>query len=1130
MNSLTTDPPGVISDALVKRHPLLLVRVATLIFCFLLLSYLPAYSQGEVLEKTITVDGFERQYLLYVPSDYTGEEEWPLVFNFHGYTSSAPGQMRITQMNEVAEQEHFLVAYPQGLSVNIPSAVVPGPGPGWYIPVDGIEREEEQDDLAFVNALIDQLDESYTIDVSRIHATGWSMGGHFSYYLACALSDRIASVGAVGGPIPEALISDCDARRPYSTLLIHGTADPIVSYEGFPGFIASAEAHTEFWASLNHCDQEPTVTDLPDINTEDGSTATKIEYSGCNKDSEVILYRMNNDGHTWPGGGFLPPFLGNINRDINASQVIWDFFERNPMPDLVSGGTGKLEEYSFMHDGIERNYWLYVPEDYDGQEDWPLVMVFHGFQIDGRFQMEVSQMNPVADKEKFLIAYPEGLPVLYPLTGESGPGWIIPGAFEREEHQDDVGFASKVIDDVDDKYNIDLARIHSTGWSNGSLFSFQLACELSDRIASAGGVGGHMTYEQLSSCSAERPVSTILIHGTDDILVPFDGIPDLYPPVPTTPEYWVSQNNCSTEPTVTDLPDINTEDNSTITRYQYTGCDRETEMDFYIMNDGGHTWPQGGWPESEVWGDVWPEFLGPVNQDINAGQVIWDFFERNPFPTPFINQLTLVNAKTDEDIQPLQDGDVLDLSEIPRAHLNIRADVLGVVQSVKFELDGAEVGIENFEPYAMFGDQNGDYRSQRFRPGQFTLKVTPYTAPNAEGDPGEPLEVSLRVVRRNSLADVVRRTPEFSALLRSLRRSGLLSTFVGEGPYTVFAPKDEAFARLLDDLGVKRLNQIPVRELQQILKYHVVGDSELRSADLTDGTKLNTLSDAELMVTVENDKLLINDIEILEPDILASNGVIHVVDEVLLPPKELYNIMDWLAQKPDYSILLQAVELSGLSAQIREGNSLTLFAPNDVAFQKLFNVFRLQSIEELPGFMLRKVLLYHLLRDEVYTADIADEQELSSALGIPLSLIRSRNKIFVNNAYITQADQAATNGVIHAVSDIILPDANALLFGLEAFLDGEDGVPISAEGAPALQIFATPNPGARKVTIATQGMKGKELIVNVVDYSGLKTKKVAFEVGQTEEANVVDLTDFSSGMYIIHAQVGHLKQSLKVVR
>lgn len=125
---------------------------------------------------------------------------------------------------------------------------------------------------------------------------------------------------------------------------------------------------------------------------------------------------------------------------------------------------------------------------------------------------------------------------------------------------------------------------------------------------------------------------------------------------------------------------------------------------------------------------------------------------------------------------------------------------------------------------------------------------------------------------------------------------------------------------------------------------------------------------------------------------------------------------------------------------------------------------------------------------------------------------------------------ALTNGVIHAVSDIILPDANALLFGLDAFLDGEDGIPVSAQCGPALQIFAIPNPGARKVTIATQGMKGKELIANVVDYSGLKTKKVALEVGQTEEANVIDLSDCSSGMCIIHAQVGYLKQSLKVVR
>jgi polyhydroxybutyrate depolymerase len=547
------------------------------------------------------------------------------------------------------------------------------------------------------------------------------------------------------------------------------------------------------------------------------------------------------------------------------------------------GQNGVLHEYSFMHDGIERSYLLYVPEGYDGQEDWPLVMVFHGFRIDGRFQMEVSQMNPVADKEKFLIAYPEGLPVLYPLTGEIGTGWIIPGAWEREEHQDDVGFVSKVIDDVNDQYNIDLARVHATGWSNGSHFSFYLACELSDRVASAGGVGGHMTYAQLSSCNTERPVSTILIHGTDDILVPYEGIPDLYPPIPTTPEYWVSQNNCSSEPIVTELPNINTEDNSTITRYEYTNCDGETEMDFYVMNDGGHTWPMGGWPESEVWGNVWPAFLGPVNQDINASEVIWEFFADHPMPTPTIQSFTLVNARNNQDIMELKDGDVLDLSRLP-SQLNVRANVMGHPESVQFMLNGDKSQPQNAPPYALFSDRNGDYKPGKFAEGNYMLSATPYTGKTATGIPGMTKEIKFEVVRRSTLAEIVRTNDDFSVLATALRQVGYLSTVSGEGPFTAFAPTNAAFETLLTALNLNDIRQIPIPTLREVIQYHLVIGQEVQSADLTDGQRIKTRQYSDVVISIADGRVMVNDATVVIPDVLASNGVAHAIDQVLLPP------------------------------------------------------------------------------------------------------------------------------------------------------------------------------------------------------------------------------------------------------
>ncbi|MEM9832095.1 MAG: PHB depolymerase family esterase [Bacteroidota bacterium] len=458
-----------------------------------------SYSQTGVLhEYSFIHDGIERSYLLYVPAGYDGQEDWPLVLNYHGFNLTPALQVAFSQMNIAADDTHFLVAYPAGLIVNNP--FLNQPGPGWNV-ING--TLSDNDDIGFSRQVVEHIAANYQVDYHRIHAAGFSMGASMAYEMACLAPDLIASVAAVGSGVDQTIIDRCERGKPLALLQIHGTADPIIPFDGVAGggvVFPPAPETAALWARQNDCELEPESEDLPDSDASDNSTVTRFEYQNCD-DTEVLFYQINGGGHTWPGGGNFPEFLGSVNRDFDANAEILAFFQRNPHPDLADGGPGKLHEYSFMHDGIERNYLLYVPADYDGQEDWPLVMVFHGFRIDGRFQMEISQMNPVADKEKFLIAYPEGLAVSFSLTGEIGTGWVIPGAFEQEAHQDDVGFASKVIDDVNDHYQVDLARVHSTGWSNGSHFSFYLACELSDRIASAGGVGGHMTYEQLSNSS-----------------------------------------------------------------------------------------------------------------------------------------------------------------------------------------------------------------------------------------------------------------------------------------------------------------------------------------------------------------------------------------------------------------------------------------------------------------------------------------------------------------------------------------------------------------------------------------------------------------------------------------------------
>ena len=149
------------------------------------------------------------------------------------------------------------------------------------------------------------------------------MGGYMTYHLACRLNDKIAAFASVTGMMARPLLDNCTPDSTIPILQIHGTDDPTVAYNGSVYATSVDEAMT-FWANHNNCVGETIVTEVPDTQDE-GSTATKIEYTMCDEDVEVTLFRINGGGHTWPGS-FLD--LGGTNLDIHASAEVWKFFEK----------------------------------------------------------------------------------------------------------------------------------------------------------------------------------------------------------------------------------------------------------------------------------------------------------------------------------------------------------------------------------------------------------------------------------------------------------------------------------------------------------------------------------------------------------------------------------------------------------------------------------------------------------------------------------------------------------------------------------------------------------------------------------------------------------------------------------
>lgn len=293
-------------------------------------------AQGQLIEKTIMVDGIAREYLLYVPAAYDGSEAWPFVLNFHGYLSKPKRQMAATSMNAVADTAHFLVAYPKGLKIDISTVAnrykkLPKRGNGWNI----YGALSGNDDLAFVNGIIDETEATYNVNSQKIYATGMSLGAIMTHYLACELNGRIAAIASVVGGLQDDERFDCDPVHNIPVLIMAGTADDFAPYDGRLNGIGP-EATARFWRTHNGCSADSTVTTFEDQNMGDGSTVTRFTYKNCNGNAEVVFYKIEGGGHTWAGDANFPGMLGNVNRDIQASSEIWNFFNRHELPQNIA--------------------------------------------------------------------------------------------------------------------------------------------------------------------------------------------------------------------------------------------------------------------------------------------------------------------------------------------------------------------------------------------------------------------------------------------------------------------------------------------------------------------------------------------------------------------------------------------------------------------------------------------------------------------------------------------------------------------------------------------------------------------------------------------------------------------------
>ena len=270
-------------------------------------------------KHVIITGGITRVYWLHSPSR-APESSLPLLLVLHRFAETGPAMAHMTQFNSIADREGFLVAYPDGL----------------FRTWNGLGTAID-DDVAFLRNVVADVSRNHNVDPHRVFITGASSGGYMALRAAVEAPGLFAAAAAVMATMPRS-IADADADlNPLPVLFMHGTEDPIVPYEADvvyagPGrrfAVFSVPQAVAYWVSRNGCDPAPVAEQLPDADPHDGTTTFRETYGNGVDGADVVLYRIEGGGHTWPGGCEPWPavIVGKVSRDFQASEAVWTFFE-----------------------------------------------------------------------------------------------------------------------------------------------------------------------------------------------------------------------------------------------------------------------------------------------------------------------------------------------------------------------------------------------------------------------------------------------------------------------------------------------------------------------------------------------------------------------------------------------------------------------------------------------------------------------------------------------------------------------------------------------------------------------------------------------------------------------------------
>tara|TARA_R110002050_G_scaffold290467_3_gene444203 strand:- start:5490 stop:6389 length:900 start_codon:yes stop_codon:yes gene_type:complete len=259
--------------------------------------------ENGLYDLTMTHNGLVREYLLFVPQNYSASQALPLVFSLHGAGGTKESQYQLSEFNEIADRENFLLVTPEAIAPR-----------GNFTFWNQLSSANGADDVGFIDTLISLVAMEYSVDLDRVYLAGSSNGAFMSFQYVCEHSNKIAGVAAVKGYMLADQISNCQPTLPTAIIQMHGTKDPLVSYEG-------VQATLDFWNGFNQTDTIALTRNLPDTDPNTGNTGNSSLYQNGSNGVQVEYIKVVNGLHDWFGET-------EINYDLQASEEAWAFFNK----------------------------------------------------------------------------------------------------------------------------------------------------------------------------------------------------------------------------------------------------------------------------------------------------------------------------------------------------------------------------------------------------------------------------------------------------------------------------------------------------------------------------------------------------------------------------------------------------------------------------------------------------------------------------------------------------------------------------------------------------------------------------------------------------------------------------------